>query len=545
MIKAYSYIRMSTKQQLKGASLKRQLDATKKYAEEMGWVLDDSMRDIGISAYKGKNAKNGALGKFIQLCEDGTIKRGSVLIVENLDRISRQKPLKAFNLFTSILQHGITIVTLSDKKHFTEDSVNKNIGDIYVSIGTLIRAHEESEIKSDRLRHKWEEKKKNAKNQIITSRCPAWLSVSKDKKKFEILHERQIIIERIFNLLKDGIGKSVIIKILNEDKIDTFGKSVGWHASYIQKLYSQEAVIGTYQPYKIRDGIRIPDGDPIKNYYPPVISKTLYYKALKAVSERKISGKGRKGEKFSNLFSGIAKCNVCIGSMIYLNKGKPPKGGKYLTCSGARRGICENHKHFSYGDVEALILESLNELDISSLIKNETSASKQLESDIVVLDGELKGLVNKRKLLLRNFTDDEDATTISVIKELGEQEKTLRKKILAFKKKLKKINADNVDLVEVVRNVEALCKLIDKSEPAKVYEIRAAISAELRRIIRSLLFYKDGHIGIDTGDNGQIGTDDEGHIYFLEKFVDKKMITSDVNKLIDNFSNPIDGQFID
>jgi len=54
--KAYSYIRFSTPEQLKGDSLCRQLEASRAYAKQHGLVLDENLRDIGVSAFKGKNA---------------------------------------------------------------------------------------------------------------------------------------------------------------------------------------------------------------------------------------------------------------------------------------------------------------------------------------------------------------------------------------------------------------------------------------------------------------------------------------------------------
>ena len=112
--KAYSYIRFSTPQQLKGDSLRRQLEASRAYAEAHDMVLDDSLRDIGISAFKGKNATEGALKKFIELVEAGRIEKGSILILESLDRLSRQQVFSALGLFSSILSAGIEIVTLAD-----------------------------------------------------------------------------------------------------------------------------------------------------------------------------------------------------------------------------------------------------------------------------------------------------------------------------------------------------------------------------------------------------------------------------------------------
>jgi hypothetical protein len=48
-----------------------------------------SLRDEGLSTYHQKHVTQGALGTFLRAVEDGRIPDGSVLIVEDLDRLSR------------------------------------------------------------------------------------------------------------------------------------------------------------------------------------------------------------------------------------------------------------------------------------------------------------------------------------------------------------------------------------------------------------------------------------------------------------------------
>jgi len=55
--------------------------------------IQSRLRDIGISAFKGKNATEGALKIFIELVEAGRIEKGSTLILESLDIMVRQAPL--------------------------------------------------------------------------------------------------------------------------------------------------------------------------------------------------------------------------------------------------------------------------------------------------------------------------------------------------------------------------------------------------------------------------------------------------------------------
>src|SRR5687768_15174583 len=90
MPKAYSHTRMSTPEQLKGDSKRRQEDRARRYAEEQGLEIADRFDDFGVSAFKGKNAELGALSEFTRLVDDGTIERGSYLLVESMDRLTRQ-----------------------------------------------------------------------------------------------------------------------------------------------------------------------------------------------------------------------------------------------------------------------------------------------------------------------------------------------------------------------------------------------------------------------------------------------------------------------
>ena len=66
MPKAYSYIRFSTLEQLKGDSLRRQTELSEKFALENNLELDKTLNlnDFGISAYDKSNITKGALGIF-------------------------------------------------------------------------------------------------------------------------------------------------------------------------------------------------------------------------------------------------------------------------------------------------------------------------------------------------------------------------------------------------------------------------------------------------------------------------------------------------
>lgn len=238
MEKAYSYIRFSTSEQTKGDSLRRQIAASQKYAADHGLELDESLRDLGVSAYKGANATGGALAGFLAQIEAKTVKEGSYLLVESLDRISRQTVSKALRLFTGILEAGVKIVTLADGRLYDRDSLDDPV-EIIASLLSMARAHEESAIKAQRVSAAWTNKKKQARTgMVITRKVPLWIRVieSNGKQSFELIPERVAVVRNIITQTINGRGGSYLEKWLNESNIPswkTTGK--GWERSYLVK----------------------------------------------------------------------------------------------------------------------------------------------------------------------------------------------------------------------------------------------------------------------------------------------------------------------
>ena len=99
--KAYSYLRFSTPEQMRGDSYRRQTEMAERYAAKHGLTLDRELRmaDEGISAFRAKNVRQGALGRFLRAIDDELVPEGSFLLVENLDRVSRASPWDAMPIF--------------------------------------------------------------------------------------------------------------------------------------------------------------------------------------------------------------------------------------------------------------------------------------------------------------------------------------------------------------------------------------------------------------------------------------------------------------
>ena len=112
-----SYIRVSTPEQAEGYSEARQTKRAEDWAKAKGLNAEDWAKskglnlrryaDRGVSGYSGANRKKGALSILLKEIEAGKIPKGSILAVENLDRLSREHPFNSFDLIKTILKKGI------------------------------------------------------------------------------------------------------------------------------------------------------------------------------------------------------------------------------------------------------------------------------------------------------------------------------------------------------------------------------------------------------------------------------------------------------
>ena len=308
MTLAFSYVRFSSLKQQKGESFDRQSDFAAGVCKEHGWTLDESLtlHDLGVSAFRGKNAKVGALGLFLEVVKAGRVPEGSILIIESIDRLSRNKIGEALQLFTSILNSGVRIFTREPQRLYTPDSIN----DFATLIEPLIymsRAHEESATKSFRLKDSWTRRRKRAEEsgKPMTSNCPRWVEVVDGR--FQLIAERAEIVKAIFKMSREGLGANRILKQLVADpvKYPAFGDSGAWRDSYVTQILQNRAAFGEFQPcVRSEDGKPVEDGEAIPNYYPAVVTETEWYVVQSAMKSR-FRHYGRPGKDETNLFTGI------------------------------------------------------------------------------------------------------------------------------------------------------------------------------------------------------------------------------------------------
>jgi DNA invertase Pin-like site-specific DNA recombinase len=447
---AFSYVRMSTEKQIKGDSLRRQLEWGQQYAAANSLLLDDGLRDIGVSAWKGNNRKKGALGEFLRMVEYNEIPRGSYLLVESLDRLSRTQVMDALELLTGILRSGITIVTMGPPEQvYTWDGINGDFGQLIITLTVMARAHEESQRKSERIRAAFANKRKLSQNGVRTnSSPPKWITATQVARgEFTYaLNERAPLIGWIFQRSAEGIGFDRIAKELNARSEPTLKTSTrGWFFTSVANIVHNRAAIGEYQSYEEVQGKRIPCGDPIADYYPRAITDELFLRAQKIKHRNRTGGRG--GRHFTNLLDGMAYCAHCQSRMYILNNSPSEKQYTYLVCSSNARKLMDEKgrprcshgtKRFRYDQAEQFILDNVNEFGVSDLLQ-----SRRADGDLRKCEEHLASLVvrmediSRREARLLTVLENEDVKDIPGLLALLKQRSHERAETEEFIKTLK------------------------------------------------------------------------------------------------------------
>lgn len=385
---AYSYVRFSTPQQLLGDSRRRQIEASERYATENGLVLDQTLSDEGLSAFTGKNVRDGALGRFIEAIEQGKVRPGSYLLVESLDRLSRAQVISALRVFLNIIEAGIIIVTLADEHVYSQESLSDGGNDLIISITIMSRAHEESKIKSYRRKERWKRAKEQAREtgKKMTRKIPFWLDLPDRNGEFMVKEEESKVVKRIFDLAASGYGYTKICQHLNQNGIPSPGASTSWGTSTIGTFIRNKTVLGHLQ---MKDGV-------IENYYPAVITSEQW-----SAAQPNPVTKQRSSARKANLFTGLLFCGDCGGRMQVDSTTDHEKGtSSRMVCQRSRRGQGCQITLWRMNEFERSFLKFVHEIDVASLLGKPSSLDPTLGLQIDELSGQIKEIESKIENLL-------------------------------------------------------------------------------------------------------------------------------------------------
>lgn len=428
MSHVYSYLRFSSAKQGTGSSIDRQLEYARRWAADNGMTLDESltMRDEGLSAYHQRHVKTGALGAFLIAIEEGRIPPGSVLIVEGLDRLSRAEPILAQAQLAQIINAEITIVTAIDGKQYNRDKLKANPMDLVYSLLVMIRAHEESETKSKRVkaairRHcdAWASGKTNLTSRL--GKHPQWLRF--EDGTWRIIQERAAGIRRAIELFREGWGHMRITEDLIASGLQ-LGNTLP-NSNQIYRIIRNPALKGV----KVLDI----DGESYRlaNYYPALISDIDFAELQMLMEQRARTGIAIG--KIPGILTGIgvAFCGYCGSAMVANNvttrtrkDGSLSEGNRRLLCScKAARRECPMPSTCAAGPIErAIMTYCSDQMNLTALLhgqgSQETILRQRLASERLKLSEIDARIARMTDLMLAADAGDTPAAFVRKAREL-------------------------------------------------------------------------------------------------------------------------------
>ncbi|MGL6258841.1 recombinase family protein [Vibrio sp. WXL210] len=343
------YLRVSSDKQARdGKGIKRQTDVVTMAGERLEndlslpWV--GTVADEGLSAFHGVNTSEGIMSDIIG---GAMIPSGSVLVLENFDRLSRQDPLEVLSILKRILDQGIRVY-IAHREELIDSVSIADTSQILTSILSISLSHEESLKKSKRMTAVYDKQLKDAKTKsgaVKIGRAPAWLQRDKDQS-WVLIPERAKIVREIVDMSLAGMGAGMIAKELNERGEAPFRTVQGqkrnhndtsgvWHSSTISRMIKNRALIGEATFNRAGDDPVVVDG-----YYPKVINMANFLKLQEIIASRGTGGGKGRNSLVQAMLTGqrLCVCGYCGSGIIAKSDGRSrrpnAKVTRSLVCSG-------------------------------------------------------------------------------------------------------------------------------------------------------------------------------------------------------------------
>jgi DNA invertase Pin-like site-specific DNA recombinase len=425
---AYSYVRFSHPDQARGDSLRRQVDAAAEWCRRNDVRLDTSttFRDLGRSAYTGTHRTNPdrhALAAFLKLVEAGKVPRGSLLIIENLDRLSREHIQPALLLALNLLQAGVRIVQLKPAEIVFDD--RSDTLPVMMMMMELSRGHGESAIKSERCGEAWARKRGRAREgrEVMTRSLPAW--VEETGGKLALVPARAAVVKRIFALAATGYGVGAVVSKLTAEGVPPFGPSGRWARSYVANILRDRRAVGECRPRSRRGAAA--DTAPIPGYFPAAVSEEEFRAARAGAAQRRHRpGRLGAGDQIS-LFAGLVT-NALDGDGYYAIR-RARTGLRVLVNSGSTEGRT-GCRSFPLETFERTLLSLLAEVD-----PREVTGREDAPDEVMVLSGELARVEAKVAELEAELLNGDVAALANVLRKLEGQKRDLVSKLSEARQK--------------------------------------------------------------------------------------------------------------
>ena len=405
MPRVFSYERVSSALQVEqGRGLERQASDADSWCAARGLQIDDSLSDAGVSAFNGDNVANGALGRFLAMAQAGDLGDDPILLVEAIDRLSRQEALDSLpDVLLGLVRAGVTIVSLEDGQEFSRAAIREDGTKLVMLALRAEAAHQYSKRLSKRIKAAWKQSAEDlaqSKLKRIGVFMPPWCKFDNDRVVLD--PERAAIVRKVFEFaLSDGA--QIVASRLNEEGVPGLTDSRPWTRSKVRRLLKDPRVWGAVRLYGREDLTqkelqrRIDEGleeTTFPDLLPLVLPKAEVDGVLAARSSRTFDGAGSgiKGQTW-NIAQTLTRCGCGATATLGITYSGTRKGsdGKPLRLRYARCSAKCGAKGYRLDHLNGHLLARLQQGQLQQLLAGDgrDARIKREEQAIARLNGQL------------------------------------------------------------------------------------------------------------------------------------------------------------
>ncbi len=219
--------------------------------------------------------------------------------------------------------------------------------------------------------------------------------------------------------------------------------------------------------------------------------------------------------------------------MYFLNKGKPPKGGQYLQCDSAKRGLGCSEKMFRYDVLEPMILTYCKGLDAQEILPgNEKRLSELsvLRNQFQATEGELGQVQGQVDNVLDSIAGQPSKKLRKVLE--GRADALLAQKVeleaqrAELDGRIETLSNSGQDTEQRLMSIRELIERMGNLEDQDRIDFRLNLRGQLRRLLSKVRVFPDRQsvaLFFSTGER-RLLTMEAGEVKVLDAYPKKRKV---------------------
>src|SRR5215471_7259606 len=232
MVKAFSYLRVSGKGQVKGDGFPRQLQAIKAYAAAHDITIARVFREEGVTGAKESMDRPAWAEMMTALHGDGV----SSIIIEKLDRLARDLMVQEATI-ADLQKHGFTLISVAEPDLMATDPTRILMRQLMGAVAQYDKSQIVLKLRGARMRKRARE-----------GRCEG-------RKPFGYYDGEDAVLVRLKALRAEGLGFDRIAARLNAEGVPTrTGRP--WHGVVVNRILTGKGRLAARSQHQLSGGER-------------------------------------------------------------------------------------------------------------------------------------------------------------------------------------------------------------------------------------------------------------------------------------------------